>query len=157
MPNMTYVTLSASPQHCCLVVQCTLTRAMRHTLPSSIPNSFSVPFDVKLAVAGLTFLRKIAATFSYTPLLSTEILPGKGADLQHYVLTSFGTEFHPVGTSSMLPKEHGGVVDSSLKVYGTSNVRVVDASIIPLHISAHTQATVYGIAEKAADMILLGQ
>jgi choline dehydrogenase-like flavoprotein len=55
----------------------------------------------------------------------------------------------------MLPKNQGGVVDSSLKVYGTSNVRVVDASIIPLHISAHIQATTYGIAEKAADIILL--
>lgn len=54
----------------------------------------------------------------------------------------------------MLPRSEGGVVDSSLKVYGTSNVRVVDASVIPLHISAHVQATIYGIAEKAADMIL---
>jgi len=57
----------------------------------------------------------------------------------------------------MLPRNEGGVVDSSLKVYGTSNVRVVDASIIPLHISAHLQSTVYGIAEKAADIILHGQ
>jgi len=57
----------------------------------------------------------------------------------------------------MLPRNHGGVVDSSLKVYGTANVRVVDASIIPLHISAHPQATIYGIAEKAVDIILSGQ
>jgi len=54
----------------------------------------------------------------------------------------------------MLPRSEGGVVDSSLKVYGTSNVRVVDASVIPLHISAHVQATVYGIAAKAADIML---
>ena len=51
---------------------------------------------------------------------------------------------------------HGGVVDnkmkvslscralviclySGLQVYGTTNIRVMDISIIPLHISAHTQ------------------
>jgi len=46
-----------------------------------------------------------------------------------------------------------GVVDAHLKVYDTSNVRVVDASIMPLQISAHLASTLYGIAEKAADLI----
>ncbi|EEB98134.1 hypothetical protein MPER_02412, partial [Moniliophthora perniciosa FA553] len=38
-------------------------------------------------------------------------------------------------------------------VYNTTNIRVVDVSIIPLHIGAHTQATAYAIAELAADII----
>lgn len=46
--------------------------------------------------------------------------------------------------------ETSGVVDSSLRVYGTTNVRVVDASIFPLHIAANTQATVYAVAEKVS-------
>ena len=54
----------------------------------------------------------------------------------------------------MLPKEDGGVVDSTLKVYGVSNLRVVDASIMPILISAHIQTAVYGIAERAADFIV---
>jgi hypothetical protein len=39
----------------------------------------------------------------------------------------------------LLPKEIGGVVDTSLKVYGTSNVRVVDASIMPFQVTICVQ------------------
>ncbi|TIA94701.1 hypothetical protein E3P92_04113 [Wallemia ichthyophaga] len=63
------------------------------------------------------------------------------------------TEYHPLGTAAMLPLNKGGVVNTSLIVYGTSNLRVVDSSIIPIEISAHLMATTYGIAEKAADII----
>ena len=45
------------------------------------------------------------------------------------------------------------MVDAQLVVYDTTNVRVVDASILPLQLSAHLQSTLYGIAEKAADLI----
>ena len=53
----------------------------------------------------------------------------------------------------MLPRQYGGVVDPNLRVYGTTNLRVVDSSIFPLVPGAHLQAVVYGVAEKAADTI----
>lgn len=53
----------------------------------------------------------------------------------------------------MMPRELGGVVDSDLIVYGTSNVRVVDASVVPFQICGHLTSTLYAIAEKAADII----
>lgn len=61
-----------------------------------------------------------------------------------------------IGTCAMggSEGEKAGVVDDRLRVYGVRGLRVVDASIMPLHISAHIQATVYAIAEKAASMIL---
>ena len=53
----------------------------------------------------------------------------------------------------MAPEHWGGVVDPDLIVHGTSNVRVVDASIFPNQIAAHPTATVYAVAEMAADLI----
>lgn len=54
----------------------------------------------------------------------------------------------------MMSRELGGVVDSKLKVYGTKNVRVVDASILPLQFSGHLTATLYAVAERAAEIII---
>lgn len=85
-----------------------------------------------------------------------------------FVIENVGTEWHQVGTASLGPLGEGGVVASDLIVYGTSNLRVVDArsvltseamqmpiintphSIMPMQIGAHIQATVYAIAEKVS-------
>ncbi len=53
----------------------------------------------------------------------------------------------------MMSRELGGVVDPTLKVYGTTNVRVVDASVLPLQISGHLTATLYAVAERASELI----
>jgi choline dehydrogenase-like flavoprotein len=50
---------------------------------------------------------------------------------------------HNIGTCAM-----GRVVDDQLRVKVVANLRVVDCSVIP----DHTMATVYALAERAADL-----
>lgn len=121
------------------------------------PNYYNNKFDLEVAVAGLEYLRKIGGTKEYSSYISEEVVPGKGTDLEKFLVKEGTvTEYHPVGTCSNLPREKGGVVDPTLRVYGTSNVRVVDASVIPIEISAHIMRTVYGVAEYGSDLILYG-
>lgn len=53
----------------------------------------------------------------------------------------------------MMPKEMGRVVDDDHLVYGSANVRVVDASVLPFQVRGHLTATHYALAERAAEII----
>ena len=60
---------------------------------------------------------------------------------------------HAAGTCAMMPRNLGGCVSDELLVYDIARLSVVDASIIPLIPATHLQATMYAVAEKAADII----
>ena len=122
------------------------------------PKYLGNEYDLEATKLSAQYLRKLANTAPLNGSWTAEFEPGPSvvtdADWASYVRNSTWTIYHPAGTCAMLPKEDGGVVDSTLKVYGVSNLRVVDASIMPILISAHIQTAVYGIAERAADFIV---
>jgi len=126
--------------------------------PEINPHYFEDDFDMQLLVEALKHIRRLSKVEPFNTMLASEVDPGSKAqtddEIRAYIKNGLMTLFHTCGTCSMLPREKGGVVSPELKVYGTTNVRVVDMSIIPLLVAAHTQAVVYGLAEQAADLIL---
>jgi choline dehydrogenase len=62
------------------------------------------------------------------------------------------TYHHPVGTCR-IGDDDLAVVDTDLRVRGVEGLRVADASVMPSIVSGSTQATVYGIAERAAELV----
>lgn len=74
--------------------------------------------------------------------------------LIEYIKETADTEYHPVGTCKMgIDSDEMAVVDNQLRVRGITNLRVVDASIMPTIITGNTNASIIAIAEKAADLI----
>lgn len=121
------------------------------------PNYLQHRSDVELMRSGFQLARKLGSTPPLSAVTSAEAAPGAAvtsdADWDKYIASVVGTEFHPSGTCSMLDEEDGGVVDSELRVYGTSNVRVVDASVVPISLSSHLMSATYAVAEVAAELI----
>ncbi|KAF8959585.1 hypothetical protein BDZ97DRAFT_1666899 [Flammula alnicola] len=122
------------------------------------PQYFSHPADITVLRQGIKLARQIGATAPLSASLGTEVTPGPNVqsdqDIENWLRNSAGTEYHPQGACSMLPQNQGGVVDAKLKVYGTSNVRVVDSSVFPVSFSAHLMAPTYALAETASSIIL---
>jgi choline dehydrogenase len=110
--------------------------------------------DIDIVIAGLGMAREIGAAPALAPWCGVEALPGPDKeDLRGYVRTNIRSYSHYAGTCAIGVDERS-VVDPALHVRGIGNLRVADASVMPSPISANTNATVYAIAERAAELIL---
>lgn len=125
--------------------------------PTWEPNFLAHPLDLELLARACQFGERIAATAPFTDALTGGRWPDLPADTleraKQIVRRTGISVYHPTGSCAMRPAADGGVVDARLRVHGTANLRVVDASVVPLEPSGNIQATVYAIAERAADMI----
>lgn len=91
----------------------------------------------------IKLVRRIGQYPPLNPVLSGEVSPGidviTDADIEAYLLGDVESQYHPASTMVMLPRDHGGVVDAKLRVYGLGNVRVVDSSVFPAPFAAHVR------------------
>ncbi|KAF2098456.1 alcohol oxidase [Rhizodiscina lignyota] len=132
--------------------------------PAIDPKYLSHPVDVELLALAMMHFQELTKLDSFASKLALgtdgkPILMPCAAELntmddaRKYVRKTSFTTYHPIGTCSMLPKEKGGVVDSNLLVYGTTNLRVCDASIFPIHVQGNICSLVWASAEKGADIM----
>lgn len=127
-------------------------------VPAIHPNYLSTQEDLDEAVEGALFARKLAATRSMISLIEEEVSPwpasGTHEDIVERLRQTGRTTYHPTSTCMMGPDAKKAVVDARLRVHGTQNLRVVDASIMPSMISGNTNATSIAIGERGAEFIL---
>jgi choline dehydrogenase-like flavoprotein len=125
------------------------------------PKYLSNPVDLEILARHVRYIAQIVSSEPLKSFLKPGGKRNYGApenmddltQIKKYVKKAALSAWHPTSTCAMLPLEKGGVVNEKLIVYGTKNLRIVDASVFPLATRGNCQTTVYAVAEKAADII----
>ena len=146
----------------------TTNRAGRVTLRSADPrdppdilfNSFCDPGatdDLAAVVAGIRFARRMTAHLRESKLIAEEVLPGPDvetdAQLARFV-RDHAWGHHAAGTCAIGDRAAGGVLDGALRVHGTRNLRIADASVFPHIPGTFIASAVMMVGERAAELIL---
>ena len=119
-------------------------------------NFFSAPNDLPRLREGFKRAREVAYQAPMAPYRGRETSPGDvvktDAEIDAFIRRTAITAHHPCGTCAM-GTTPDTVTDPELRVRGVEHLRVVDASVMPDLVSAHINACVLMIAEKASDII----
>lgn len=127
--------------------------------PAIDPDYFSDPDDVDLMtlIDGLRLSRRIAASKALAHLKLREITPSADAlsdpEIGAYVRGHCQSIYHPTSTCRMGTDPLAVVDPATLKVHGLEGLRIADASVFPTVVASNICATVFMVAERAADMI----
>ncbi|XVV08832.1 GMC family oxidoreductase [Actinoplanes sp. CA-131856] len=123
------------------------------------PHYYGDPRDLDAVVAGVRLARRIGRAGALGDWRDNEVIPGPAIDeedaLRDYARRAVASYCHPVGTLAM-GDGPAAVTDIELRVRGLAGLRVADASVMPAIPSGNTNATVYAIAERAAELVLEG-
>ncbi|PYI12940.1 FAD/NAD(P)-binding domain-containing protein [Aspergillus violaceofuscus CBS 115571] len=118
---------------------------------------FSRPLDLELMAHHWQALQRLPIAPSLRKFFDRDAAPTEAslkntkAALREAALTTH----HACGSAAKLPLEKGGVVDTTLTVYGTTNLRVVDAIIFPLMSHAKPDGNGKGCVGLAVNFELL--
>ena len=128
--------------------------------PEIFYNYFDHPFDRERSREGIRKAIDLSKNPSFANIIEERIEPldsdlESDDTLDEWMMREATTGQHISATCKMGPTSDSmSVVDQFGKVHGVSNLRVVDASIMPDCIRANTNVTTMMIGERVADMIL---
>ncbi len=127
--------------------------------PEIQPNYLADEMDRQVLLGGMRLARRLLQTPEMMRYFVNEEFPGVDAqsddELLAFAKERGTTTFHLMGTCRMAPTtDKTAVVDDQLRVHGLEGLRVGDASIMPMMLSANLNAATLMIGEKAADLIL---
>ncbi len=119
-------------------------------------NFFSAPEDLPRLREGFKRARDVGEQAALDDYRAEEIAPGPkvqtDAEIDAFIRRTCMTAHHPAGTCRM-GTDSQAVLDTHMRVNGIDGLRVVDASAMPDLVSAHINACVLMMAEKASDII----
>jgi choline dehydrogenase-like flavoprotein len=122
--------------------------------PQLVPNFLATEHDRTAVLKAFRKAREIMATAPFSDHVVEEIEPGPRIETDEEILdhavNKGNAGYHTLGTCAMGPD---GVVDDHLRVRGTTNLRVVDASVFPWEPSGNNNAPTMAMAWIAADVI----
>ncbi len=128
------------------------------TQPEIQPDYLATQHDINETRAGISLLRRLAATSLLSDIITGQLVPGPSVASEEQWLEDFrqraDTVYHPTSTCMMGPDPSSSVVDQRLKVHGVESLRVIDASIFPTITSGNTNAPTVMVAEKGAAMLI---
>nr|WP_322721695.1 GMC family oxidoreductase [Nostoc sp. ChiQUE02]MDZ8234802.1 GMC family oxidoreductase [Nostoc sp. ChiQUE02] len=121
--------------------------------PAINPGYLTAPGDMKMCKTALELGIDIGNQLGLSQWRLKQIAPETGVSLESYIRETANTTQHYCGTCRMGTDEDA-VVDTELRVRGTSGLRVIDSSVFPLSITANTAAATMMIADKGTDIII---
>jgi choline dehydrogenase len=122
--------------------------------PEIHANMLDDPRDLAALRKGMEISREIGNSEAMRPFVKREILPGSlnGEALDNLIRDGAMSMHHGTSTAKM-GQDGLSVVDAKLRVYGMSNLRVADGSIMPHITTGNTQAPCVIIGERMAEIL----
>ncbi len=117
-------------------------------------NELSHSDDLRTALLSVELFREIGNSKPLQQFSKREVMPGPltGPEMKQYIRNAARAFYHQSCTAKMGTDEMS-VVDGSLRVYGISNLRIADGSILPRVTTGNMMAPCVVIGERAADLL----